>query len=90
MGKVEGTVKSIASSINSEATLSSGRSFFPGKEELKQPDALPDLSDLSDKLTTKQLERLRSVLIENASVFTKKKNRQGQMQCGRTQDRSKS
>ncbi len=73
VSKVEGTVKSIASSINSETTMSSGRSFFPGKEELKQPDVLPDLSDLEDKLSTKQLERLRAVLVENTSVFAKNK-----------------
>ena len=83
VNEVEGTVKSIASSIISEATLSSGRSFFPGKEELKQPDVLPDLSDLKDKLTTNQLERLRSVLVENASVFAKNKSRLGQVQFGR-------
>ncbi len=54
VNKVEGAVKSITSSINSEAMLSTGRSFFPGKEELKQSDVLPDLSDLKDRLTTKQ------------------------------------
>ncbi len=73
VNKIQGTVKSITSSINSEATISSGRSFFPGKEELKQPDVLPDLSEQEDKLTTKQMERLRSVLVENASVFAKNK-----------------
>ncbi len=71
--KIEGRIKSVASSINSEATMSSGRSFFPGKEELKQPDVLPDLSELEDKLTTKQLQKLRSVLLENSSVFAKNK-----------------
>ena len=38
---------------------------------------LPDLSDLEDRLATKQLERLRSVLIENASVFAKNKTDMG-------------
>ena len=69
----EGELKSITPSINSEATLSSGRSFFPGKEELKQTDVLPDLSDLKDRLTAKQLDKLRSVLVEIASVFAKNK-----------------
>ena len=59
------------SSVDQEWKI--GCSFFPGKEELKQPDVLPDLSDLKDKLATKQLERLRSVLVGNASVFSKNK-----------------
>ncbi len=58
---VEGELKSIASLINSEATLSSGRSFFPGKEKLKQPDVIPDLFDLKNRLTAKQLDKLRTV-----------------------------
>ena len=71
--KGEGESKSISSSINSEATLSSGRYLFPGTEELKQPDVPPDLPDLKDRLTAKQLDKLRSVLVENASVFAKNK-----------------
>ena len=67
VNKVEGELKSIASSFNSEASLSSSRSFFPGQEELKQPD----LTDLKNRLTAKQLDKLRTVLIENASVFAK-------------------
>ena len=34
---------------------------------------LPDLSDLKHRLTAKQLVKLRSVLVENASVFEKNK-----------------
>ena len=56
LNKVESGLKSISSSINSEATLSSGRSFFPGKEELQQMDVLPDLTELKDRLTAKQLD----------------------------------
>ncbi len=34
---------------------------------------LPDLSDLKDRLTNRQLRKLHSVLVENASVFGKNK-----------------
>ncbi len=66
-------VKSIVPKIESKsgATLSSGRSFFPGVKETSEPDVFLDLKDLKDKLA--QMARMKTVLLENQSVFAEKK-----------------
>ena len=43
------------------------------KQMVLGKDVLPDFSDLKDRLTARQLDKLRSVLVENASVFVKNK-----------------
>ena len=80
------TLKSLSSEINSESTISSGRSLFSAREETQQLDVLPDLEDLKDRLTPAQFERLRGVLLQRHGVCTEQGGH-GQAQSSRTQDR---
>ncbi len=66
-------IKSVCSSQGSMSSTPSGRSNFPAKYEVEKVELLPELTELSDRVTPAQLERLKAVLEANATVFAKNK-----------------